>query len=292
MSDQSEFFTSLDGLRLHARVWTPARDEGRLAAVCLPGLTRSSADFVPLAEALSTGAAPRRVVALDYRGRGLSDHDADWRHYDLATERADMLRVLAALAISRANFVGTSRGGLHVMALAVEHRHRIAAVVLNDIGPVIEAAGLVRIKSYVGRPITPASLLEAVRLMKLGDAAAGFDGLSDEEWRHFAATTFGADESDLRLRYDPGLARTLDEFDLSKPLPDSWALFDALRPAPVLTIRGANSDLLSPEILEAMTQRWPGNRTLVVPGQAHAPLLADAATIAAVAAFLAEADTA
>ncbi len=292
MSDQSEFFTSLDGLRLHARVWTPARDEGRLAAVCLPGLTRSSADFVPLAEALSTGAAPRRVVALDYRGRGLSDHDADWRHYDLATERADMLRVLAALAISRANFVGTSRGGLHVMALAVEHRDRIAAVVLNDIGPVIEAAGLVRIKSYVGRPITPASLLEAVRLMKLGDAAAGFDGLSDEEWRHFAATTFGADESDLRLRYDPGLARTLDEFDLSKPLPDSWALFDALRPAPVLTIRGANSDLLSPEILEAMTQRWPGNRTLVVPGQAHAPLLADAATIAAVAAFLAEADTA
>ena len=292
MSDRSEFFTSHDGLRLHARVWTPARDDGGLPAVCLPGLTRSSTDFVPLADALATGDTPRRVVALDYRGRGLSDHDPDWQHYDLATERADMLLVLEALAIDRAHFVGTSRGGLHVMALAAEHRDRIAAVVLNDIGPVIEAVGLMRIKGYVGRAATPASLSEAVRLMKLGDAAAGFDGLSDDEWRHMAANTFGADESDLRLRYDPQLARTMDAFDLSKPLPDSWGLFDALCPVPVFTIRGANSDLLSPETLDAMTQRWPGNRALVVPGQAHAPLLADAPTIAAVAAFLADADAA
>lgn len=290
MDERSHFFTAADGLRLHARAWTPARD-GRLPAVCLTGLTRNTDDFTRLARALATGSAPRRVVALDYRGRGLSDHDVDWRHYDLETERADMLLVLAQFGIDRAHFIGTSRGGLHVMALAAEHRDLIAAVVLNDIGPVLDPVGLARIKGYIGRPAAPRSLAEAVRLMKHGDAAAGFDGLDDDGWRHFAATTFGSDESDLRLRYDPQIARTLDGFDLSKPLPDSWALFDQLRPAPILTIRGADSDLLSAATLEAMTRRWPANRALVVPGQAHAPLLADATTIAAVAGFLSDADT-
>ena len=290
LDESSRFFTAADGLRLHARAWTPARDDGRLPAVCLTGLTRNTDDFARLGAALATGATPRGVVALDYRGRGLSDHDADWRHNDLPTERADMLLVLAQLGIDRAHFIGTSRGGLHVMALAAEHRDLVAGAVLNDIGPVLEPAGLARIKGYIGRAVAPVSLAEAVRLMKLGDAAAGFDGLDADEWRHFAATTFGSDESDLRLRYDPQLARTLDGFDLTKPLPDSWALFDQLRPAPILTIRGANSDLLSAETLDAMTRRWPGNRALVVPGQAHAPLLADDVTIAAIAGFLADAD--
>ena len=286
---QSRYFTAADGLRLHARVREPAEGGARLPVVCLAGLTRSTADFAPLGAALAAGAAPRRVVALDYRGRGLSGHDPGGR-YDLATERADILLVLDALGIGRAHFVGTSRGGLHVMAMATEHRARIAAVVLNDIGPVLEPAGLARIKGYIGRGATPASLAEAVRLMKLGDAAAGFDGLSEDGWRHFAATTFGQDETDLRLRYDPALARTLDALDLSKPLPDSWAQFDALRPAPVLTIRGANSDLLSADTLDAMTRRWSGNRALVVARQGHAPLLAEPDTIAAIAGFLAEAE--
>ena len=290
MDERSHFFAASDGLRLHARVWTPELDDGRLPAMCLTGLTRSTEDFAPLAAALATGPAPRRVVALDYRGRGLSDHDPDWRHYDLPTERADTIRVMGGLGIGRAHFVGTSRGGLHVMALASEHRDLIAAIVLNDIGPVLEPAGLARIKGYIGRAATPRSLAEAVRLMKLGDAAVGFDGLDEREWRHFAATTFGQDEADLRLRYDPQLARTLDGFDLSKPLPESWALFDKLRPAPILTIRGANSDLLSAQTQEGMTRRWPGNRSLVVPGQAHAPLLAEATTIAAIAEFLAAGD--
>ncbi len=290
LNGRSYFFTAADGLRLHARVWTPRREDDRLPAVCLSGLTRNTDDFARLATALAAGAAPRRVVALDYRGRGLSDHDPEWHHYDLPTERADLLIVLASLGIARAHFIGTSRGGLHTMALAAEHRDLVAAVVLNDIGPVLEPAGLARIKNYIGRIALPGSLAEAVRLMKSGDVAAGFDGLDEDEWQYFAATTFGFDETDLRLRYDPQLARTMDAFDLSKPLPDSWALFDALRPAPILTLRGANSDLLSSETLDAMTRRWPVNRAFVVPGQAHAPLLADDATITAITGFLAEAD--
>ena len=288
---RSYHYEAADGLRLHLLDIAPARDLDLLPAVCLCGLTRSARDFLPLAEALAGNALhPRRVVAFDYRGRGLSDHDADWHHYDLATERDDILRGLAQCGISRAHMIGTSRGGLHIMAMAPQHRALIASVVFNDIGPVLEPAGLARIKGYVGRlPAPPRDHAEAIKLLKLG-AAEHFDGLDPASWLHFARTTFGEDERDLGLRYDPALARTLDAFDLSQPLPDVWDLFDALRGLPVLTIRGERSDLLSEAIFEAMRVRWPGCEGKIVPGQGHAPLLVDAQTIDAVAGFLAKAD--
>lgn len=284
-------FEAADGVPLHARLWEPRGSRDRLPVVCLAGLTRSSLDFVPLASALASGAAPRRIVAPDYRGRGASGYDPAGR-YDIATERDDLLRLLDALKISSAHFIGTSRGGLHVMMLAEAHAARLTSVVLNDIGPILEPAGLIRIKGYIGRAAKPRSLDEAVRSMKLSDAAIGFDGLDAEEWRHFARTTFGFDEHDLRLRYDPRLAEALDDLDPTRPLPDFWSAFDRMRPAPVLTIRGANSDLLSTRTLDAMSARWLGNKSYVVRGQAHAPLLADPPTLAVIADFLDEADRA
>ena len=289
----SRFYEAADGLQLHLIDVAPAHDRGLLPAVCLCGLTRSAQDFLPLARALAADHAhPRRVVAFDYRGRGLSDHDPDWHHYDLATERDDILRGLATCGIARAHIVGTSRGGLHVMAMAPEHRAMIASVVFNDIGPVLDPAGLARIKSYVGKlPAPPRSFAEAIKLLKLG-AAEHFDGLDAAGWRHFAETTFGEDERALGLRYDPALARTLDAFDLSQPLPEMWELYDALAGLPVLTIRGERSDLLPEPTFAAMNARWGGCEGIVVPGQGHAPLLADAPTIAAISRFLAAADRA
>lgn len=287
---RSHFYRAEDGLELHCLEFRPLDDGGRPPAVCLPGLTRNATDFAILGNALAFDAAsPRRVVAFDYRGRGRSDHDPDWRHYDLATERADFLRGLALRGIERAHFIGTSRGGLHIMALAADHRAMIRAAVFNDIGPVLEPAGLERIKGYVGTMVAPRTLDEATELLKVGPGLH-FDGLSDAEWRIFATTTFGTDESNLALRYDPRLARSLDTFDLDKPLPESWDLFDALRGLPVLTIRGANSDLLSMETLDAMDRRWPASESMVVQGQGHAPLLADAVAIARIETFLARAD--
>lgn len=287
---QSRFYAAPDGLRLHCLDFTPSRDVGALPVVCLPGLTRGAGDFMRLGRALAFEAdRPRRVVAFDYRGRGRSDHDADWRHYDIPTERADVLAGLARDGIERAHFIGTSRGGLHAMALAPTHRAMIASVILNDIGPVLEPAGLARIKGYIGVMAKPRDIEEAIALLKAG-AGRHFVGLSPEEWRVFATTTFGDSNDDLRLRYDPQVARTLDALDLDKPLPDSWHLFDALNGLPVLTIRGEHSDLLSPQTLEMMAARWPGSETMVVAGQGHAPLLADAPSISRIAAFLASAD--
>ena len=292
MTSDRRDYRSGDGLRLSLVDHRPSRDDVRLPAVCLAGLTRSAADFGPLARALAGDpAAPRRVIAFDYRGRGESDHDTDWRYYDLATERDDFLRGLAMLGIERAHFIGTSRGGLHVMALAATHAAMIASAVYNDIGPVIEPQGLLRIKGYVGKAAAPADFAEAITLLRQG-AAATFDGLTPEEWRHFAVTTFGEDESNLRLRYDPALARTLDAFDLTSPLPESWDLFDHLRGKPVLTLRGAHSDLLSSETVAAMEARWPGCETMIVAGQGHTPLLADDPSIERVRSFLLRADDA
>ena len=289
----SHFYDAPDGLSLHVREHVPLHETSRAPVVCLPGLTRGAADFENLARALALASATtRRVLAFDYRGRGQSDHDPDWRHYDLATERADFIGWLDANGIAAAHFVGTSRGGLHTMALATTHRAMIRGVVLNDIGPVLEPEGLLRIKGYVGvLTPPPRTLAEAVAVLRRGPAQ-GFDGLSDEEWQVFATTTFGSDPGDLRLRSDPMLARILDGFELGKPLPEIWDQYDALRGAPVLTIRGANSDLLSAATLDAMAARWPGCETLTVPGQGHAPLLADKPTIARIDAFLAAADRA
>lgn len=285
----SRFYTSADGLQLHLRDYDPGAPQS-LPLVCLAGLTRSSDDFGPLAEHLAfRSAKPRRVVAFDYRGRGLSDHDPDWRRYSLEVERADILAGLADCGITQAHMIGTSRGGLHIMAMAAEHRGLMRSVILNDIGPVLEPEGLTRIKSYIGRAAHPQDLRQAIGLLKIG-AGAHFTGLNEAEWRFFAATTFGSDEASLGLRYDPALAHVLDTFDLTKPLPALWPQFDSLRGLPLLAIRGATSDLLSSDTWQAMTCRWPGCTGYEVAGQGHAPLLAENVSIEAIATFLIDAE--
>src|SRR5262249_27182592 len=160
------FVSAPDGLRLHVRSYGP-RVTPLLPVVCLPGLARTAADFHPLASALAADPAePRRVLALDYRGRGASEYDRNAQNYALPVELADLSAVLTALNIAPAVFVGTSRGGLIAMMLAAARPTAIAGVVLNDIGPVIEPKGLMRIKSYVGKLPTPRSYEEGADILR------------------------------------------------------------------------------------------------------------------------------
>lgn len=283
---ESRYVTAPDGLRLHVRDWTPQGGEAT-PVVCLPGLARTAADFEPLATRLANGAAgrPRRVLALDYRGRGLSDRDSDWRNYDLKIENADILACLDALGVEKAVFVGTSRGGLHIMTLAATRPAALRGAVLNDIGPVIEANGLARIRGYVGKLPNPSSLEDAIDLLKR-TMGAQFPSLHEDDWHAYARLTFEEKDGRFTPRYDTKLMKTLEGLDLDAPLPTAWAQFEGLAGIPVLTLRGETSDLLSPQTLEEMQRRHPRFETHVIPGQGHAPLLLDQPTLERICAFI------
>jgi pimeloyl-ACP methyl ester carboxylesterase len=280
------YVTARDGLRLHVREHGERTAPG-LPVVCLPGLARTTADFDILANALAGDAGrPRRVLALDYRGRGLSDHDPDPKNYAIPVELDDVLSVLTARAVVSAVFVGTSRGGLIVMALAAARPGAIAGAVLNDIGPVIETQGLMRIKGYVGKLPQPRTLEEGAEILRRLFGPQ-FTRLGDADWLASARRTWRPQDGRLVVTYDPKLAHALAAIDPDHPLPPLWPQFDALAQVPLMVIRGANSDLLSIATVDAMRARRREMETLVVPDQGHAPLLAEAETIARIADFIA-----
>ena len=289
---QSRTNSAPDGLKLHTRDYNPVAT-GALPVVCLAGLSRNSVDFDVLAQALAAGSAgrPRRVLALDYRGRGQSEYDKDWKNYNLAVEGGDILAVLTALGIAEALFVGTSRGGINIMALSAQRPAMIRAAVLNDIGPVLEAKGLARIRSYIGKTPQPASWADAVDLLRRINSAA-FSALDEAGWQHFARTTFEERDGKISGRYDTRLMNTLAGLDLEAPLPDMWPQFEGLRGVPVLVLRGENSDLLSAATVSAMQARHSRCEAFTVQGQGHAPLLADLPSLERIARFIALADPA
>ena len=280
----STFLSAPDGLRLHARCYGP-RSAPATPVVCLPGLARTAADFEALATALAhDGARPRRVIAIDYRGRGLSAYDSDPAKYSFFVELADVLAVVTAFETLPAIFIGTSRGGILTMLLAAARPTAIAGVVFNDIGPVIEPQGLMRIKGYVGRLPQPRTFEEGAEILRRLFSAQ-FPKLGPADWLASAHLAFKEDKGRLMPTYDVRLATTLEGFDLERPLPPLWKEFDALGAVRVMVIRGANSDILSPATVEAMRARRSTLETLEVPDQGHAPLLVERDVIAHIADF-------
>ena len=228
--------------------------------VACAGLARTAADFDALAEAGPCRHLPARVIALDYRGRGQSAYDRNPANYSFPIELADVLAAATALDCLPAIIVGTSRGGILAMLLAALRPSAIAGCVLNDIGPVVEPKGLMRIKGYVGKLPQPATFEEAAEILRrLFDAQ--FTKLTHEDWLASAHRTFKQENGRLVPTYDVNLAKTMEGIDFERPLPPLWAQFAALARVPAMAIRGANSDLLSAETVEAMRatrrrRRW------------------------------------
>lgn len=280
----SRFVSAPDGLRLHVRSYG---ERGRgLPVVCLPGLTRNGSDFHDLATALTADAArPRLVITIDSRGRGRSDYDRDPANYSFPVELADVLAVVTALEIGPAIFLGTSRGGILAMLLGAARPATIAGVILNDIGPVIDAKGLMRIKGYAGKLPAPRNFTEGAEILRrLGDAQ--FPNLPPESWLRQARQTWRQENGRLTLAYDPKLSQTLENVDLERPLPPLWAQFDSLARVPLMVVHGGNSDILSSATVDAMRERRLDIDVLEVPNQGHAPLLAERDAIARIAAFV------
>jgi pimeloyl-ACP methyl ester carboxylesterase len=273
---------------LHARVHGN-RASRLLPVVCLPGLARTAEDFDRLAGILASKG--RKVIALDYRGRGLSGYDRDPANYSFPVELADALAVLTALDALPAIFVGTSRGGILTMLLAALRPTAIAGCVLNDIGPVIEPKGLMRIKGYIGKLPQPRSYEEGAEILRrLFDAQ--FPRLTHEDWLASARRAFKEERGAFVPTYDVKLAKTMEGVDFEKPFPPLWAQFDALPDVPVMVIRGANSDILTAATVDAMRTHRPALETIEVPDQGHAPLLVEDDIIARIAEFAGRCDNA
>jgi pimeloyl-ACP methyl ester carboxylesterase len=254
------------------------RDEGAgLPLLCLPGLTRTMADFDYLVPHLP----PVRLIRMDYRGRGASEWTGP-ATYTVEQEGRDALRLLDHLDVGKAAILGTSRGGLIGMVLGTVARDRVLGLCLNDVGPEIARDGLTRIFDYVGRnPAGGTHQGYAERLSR----SPGFDGVPMSRWLEEARKLAVETPNGLRLPYDPALREAfLKAFD--GPPVDLWPLFDALAGLPLALIRGANSDLLTAETIGKMRARRPDMAFAEVPGRAHIPFLDEPEAVALIRGFL------
>jgi len=252
------------------------RDNPRVL-VCAHGLTRSGRDFDYLAQHLADA---YRVLCPDIAGRGESDRLADGGDYGYPVYCADMATMLAAAGAESVDWVGTSMGGILGMFLAAQPRTPVGKLVMNDVGSIVPKAALERIATYVGRDPAFETFDALEAAMR---SVSPFGALSDAKWRHLATHVSMRDEAGRwRFRYDPAIAAAFRGGAIADvDLRGSW---NAVR-GPVLVIRGAQSDLLTPETFESMLER-PGTQGLVVPGTGHAPMLMDDFQADAVRAFL------
>lgn len=265
------YWTAPDGLRLHARDY--AGDAARPAVICLPGLTRNARDFAELAERL---AGPRRVLAVNLRGRGGSDHAKEPASYVPDTYVSDVQALLADQAIGRFVAIGTSLGGIVTMLLAAAGAP-LAGALLNDVGPQIEPAGLARIRGYVGKSATYPTWMHAARATAemFGDAHPGW---TIADWLAMAKRLYRLNSAGrIVLDYDMRIAEPLR---IAEAEPDAaaamWTAFESLRSVPTLIVRGGLSDVLAATTAERMATLLDRGELVTVPGVGHAPTLTEA----------------
>lgn len=285
MGFAEHFVSAADGTQLYVRDYAADRS-GLVPIVCLPGLTRNAKDFETIAPAL---AQTRRVLAFDFRGRGRSGR-ADPATYRPDQEVADTLLALDTLGIGRFAIIGTSRGGIAAMVMAARALPRMAGVLFNDIGPRIDKAGLLRIRTYLGTDPQFSSWHEAVAALKSSNP--GFDTLSEADWLAFARRVYREVDGVPRADYDPGLAQNFPSVADIKAgkMPELWALLDMMADVPSLVLRGEHSDLLSDEVVAGMHQHHRRLQSVTVRARGHVPFLDEPESVSAIARWLSVVD--
>lgn len=281
VSHRDVHFSSADGLALYGRDYPAESDATPL--LCLAGLTRNVRDFEPLARWLG---GRRRLITMDYRGRGRSAYAPDPLTYRPDVELADALRLLDVLDIDQVSVVGTSRGGIIAMIMAAQYPQRLRGVLLNDVGPVIEKASLLRIRGYLGKAVSFATWDEAATSLKRNHP--GFETLSAAEWLAYARRVFIEKSGRVTNDYDLRLAEAFptDEQIEQAESPDLWPLFDTLLTRPVAVLRAEHSDLLSEATVTQMKKRHPLLAAHTIQDRGHVPFLDEPDARAAIEAWL------
>jgi pimeloyl-ACP methyl ester carboxylesterase len=270
-----------DGLPLCVREWYAGDDRSAQddlpPILGLPGLVRTSADFETLAPALIEG---RRIIAIDYAGRGESGRSRDITRYTPESCVRDVMDICAALHIHRAVAIGTSFGGLLAMGLATARPSLIRAVILNDIGPDIGSDGADFVRDFVGNDSALESLDACVAVLRNSLPPMSLD--TDAAWRRMAELTYqpGPDN-----RWHPVWDTRIAQL-LNRPPPDLWPLFGALSHVPVLLVRGAVSNILLPATVTRMQSLHPTMTVVTLPNIGHAPILIEPPALAAIQTFL------
>lgn len=268
-----------DGLRLHYRDYPG--NTGKPPLLCLPGLTRNVKDFESFAERFSPD---HRVLVLEYRGRGESDYDPIPARYVPPTYANDVIQFLDELTIEKAIFVGTSLGGLVTMAVAVMCLDRIAASILNDVGPELSPIGLERIRNYIGGDSRFQSWDEAADTLARNNGKVP-PSYTHADWVKMAHRVCREEHGVIRFDYDQAIAIPF-ETSGATPRIDMWPLFQSLGQKPLLVIHGQLSDLLTVSGLQKMHDAVPAMKSVTVPGVGHAPMLDEPEAVEAIDAFL------
>lgn len=287
MAGEQRLVPAADGTRIFAELHGPDRS-GVAPLLCLPGLTRNGRDFEPVVDRY---ASERRVLTVDFRGRGRSENAADPLTYRPDVELADTLAVLDAFGLHRAAVLGTSRGGIVGLLMSAIAPDRVCGLCLNDIGPRIEPAGLLRIMGYVGFEMVFPDWNSGARAY--GATAPGFVDVSEEQWQTAVQRAY-VRRQDGRITpyYDMKLSATLpsrQDVEAGKT-PELWSLLPALAGKPVTCLRGDASDLLSRETVNRLCTELPQTDAIEVPGRGHVPFLDEPESVAALDRWLARID--
>ena len=267
---QDRFWQSEDGLALHYRDYPGPRDGAAMPVLCIPGLTRNARDFHDLAMHLSR---TRRVISVDLRGRGDSEFAKDSATYNPLQYAQDLEWLFPAAGIDQAIFIGSSLGGIVTMICAVIAPDRIGGAVLNDVGPVVELEGLLRIANYVGQGRSFPTWMHAARALEEGHGHVhpewGIIEWLAEAKRIMELGGNGRISFDYDMRIGDGLAEAAEEVARN----DFWAGFEALAGRPVLVVRGEHSDVLSARTAQKMVERNPDTELVTVLRTGHLPML-------------------
>ena len=279
------YWWSNDGLRLHYRDYpADASHQDRPPIICLHGLTRNARDFENVASRL---AGQWRVIAPDFRGRGESAYAKDPMSYVPLTYVQDIEALLAELKIEHFISFGTSLGGIVTMLLASTRPGRVVGALLNDVGPKLEAAGLARIRDYVGQGRTYPTWMHAAR--DLADTQRPtFPEYDVADWLVMAKRV---------MKLTPG-GRIIFDYDMKIAEPflipggeagvDLWPAFEALKPVPTLLVRGADSDILSAASAQEMMAGLDHGAYAEIGNVGHAPTLEEPEAVAAIDTLLAK----
>jgi len=276
---KEHFIAAQDGIKTYVLELIPGGEITGDPIFCIHGLTRNHNDFEPIFDFLL--GLGRKVYAIDVRGRGLSDYDSNPLNYHPGTYVGDVANIMNVLDIEKAIFIGTSMGGIISMILAAFMPDKVAGIILNDVGPEVNEAGIARIRNYVGNSSPVDNWDDAIKGIKaIAQSEYPLQKDNEQFWQDFAKRICKEENGKIILAYDPEIKQNLQPAKEGEPAPNLWAQFEMIKNIPIGLISGEISDILTSDIIEKMNAIKPDLQNTIVPNVGHAPILNETTALA------------